>query len=140
MVRPGAGVTLNDGRRGRIETVAGAIDPATRAFAARARLDDGGAALVGGRLVQVKVLAPAPEGAVVVPLAAVVQADGADTVFVKTGNGFVARAVQSRGSGDPAVIVSGLKPGERVAISNLPELRAAVPDVAPDVAPVVAKR
>jgi len=123
--RHGMAVMTRDGRRGRLETVAGAIDPATRAFAARARLDAGGPGLVGGRLLQVQLLAVAPDGAVAVPMAAVVQANGTDLVFVKTGKGFVARKVRRLGSGDPAVIIAGLKPGEQVATSNLPELRAA---------------
>ncbi|WP_439532621.1 efflux RND transporter periplasmic adaptor subunit [Polymorphobacter sp.] len=123
-VKPGMAVMTRDGRRGRLETVAGAIDPATRAFAARARLEDGGA-LIGGRLLPVSLLAAAPEGAVTVPTDALVQADGVDLVFVKTARGFSARTVERAvGAGEAAVIVSGLKPGERVATSNLPELRA----------------
>jgi cobalt-zinc-cadmium efflux system membrane fusion protein len=124
-VKPGMAVMTADGRRGRIETVASAIDPATRAFAARARLSDEGAGLIGGRLLQVKLLAGAPDGAVMVPLAALVQTDAGDLVFVKAKAGFAARAVRRLGDGDPAVIAEGLKPGETVAVSNLPELRLA---------------
>jgi cobalt-zinc-cadmium efflux system membrane fusion protein len=125
MVRPSMAVMTRDGRRGRLETVAGAIDPATRAFAARARLEDGGSGLTGGRLLTVSLLAPAAADAVAVPAAAVVQEDGADQVFVWTPKGFAARQVsRAPGSGDVAVIVAGLKPGEVVATSNLPELRA----------------
>lgn len=125
-VKPGMAVTTRDGRRGRLETVASGIDPATRSFAARARLDDGGPALVGGRLLPVSLVAMAPAGAVSVPAAAVVHEGSADQVFVKTPKGFVVRQVQrAAGSGDVAVIVAGLTPGEQVATSNLPELRAA---------------
>jgi len=124
-VRPGMAVMTADGRRGRVETVAGAIDPATRAFAARARLSDDGAGLIGGRLLQVMIMAVAPDGAVSVPLAALAQTDAGDLVFVKGAEGFAARTVRRVGTGDPAVIASGLKAGETVAVSNLPELRLA---------------
>ncbi len=124
--KPGMAVMTRDGRRGRLETVAGGIDPSTRSFAARARLDDGGPALVGGRLLPVSLIAVAPAGAVAVPAAAVVHEGSADQVFVKTPKGFVVRQVQrAPGSGDTAVIMAGLNPGEQVATSNLPELRAA---------------
>jgi cobalt-zinc-cadmium efflux system membrane fusion protein len=125
-VKPGMVVTTRDGRRGRLETVASGIDPATRSFAARARLDDGGPPLIGGRLLPVSLMAMAPAGAVSVPAAAVVHEGSADQVFVKTSKGFVVRQVQhAAGSGDLAVIIAGLNPGEQVATSNLPELRVA---------------
>ena len=59
-VRPGMAITTADGRRGRIETVSASLDPETRAFAARARLEDGGPGLVGGRLLTV--VDPCPGG------------------------------------------------------------------------------
>jgi cobalt-zinc-cadmium efflux system membrane fusion protein len=125
-VKPGMVVTMRDGRRGQLATMASSIDPATRSFAARALLDNGGPALVGGRLLPVSLVAMAPAGAVSVPAAAVVHEGSADQVFVKTSKGFVVRQVQrAAGSGDIAVIVAGLNPGEQVATSNLPELRAA---------------
>jgi cobalt-zinc-cadmium efflux system membrane fusion protein len=124
-VKPGLAVRTADGQRGRLMTVAGSIDPATRAFAGRAQLDEGGPARAAGMVVPLMLLAAAPEGAVRVPVAAVVQEGEAALVFVKQAAGFVARPVQRIGTGDPAVIVSGLKRGERVATSNLPELRAA---------------
>jgi cobalt-zinc-cadmium efflux system membrane fusion protein len=68
----------------------------------------------------------ASAGAVSVPAAAVVHEGSADQVFVNSPKGFVVRQVQrAAGSGDLAVIIAGLKPGEQVATSNLPELRAA---------------
>jgi cobalt-zinc-cadmium efflux system membrane fusion protein len=124
-LRPGLAVRTDDGQRGRLETIGSAIDPATRAFAARARLDDGGPALNSGRLLRLVMSAPAPAGAVSVPAAALAADNGADLVFVKGAKGFVPRPVTRVGSGDPAVITAGLKAGETVAISNLPELRAA---------------
>lgn len=125
-VRPGMAMLTRDGRRGRLETVAGAIDPATRAFAARARIDDGGPGLIGGRLLSIALIGAAPAGAVAIPAAALIHEKGADRVFVKTASGFAVRQVsRASGSGEIAVIVAGLQPGDRVATSNLPELRAA---------------
>ncbi len=119
-------VVTRDARRGRLETVAGAIDPATRACAARARLDAGGPLLPGGRLLSVLLLAPAAAGAVAVPATAVINENGSDRVFVRSARGFVARQVRrAPGGGEVAVIVAGLAAGEQVATSNLPELRAA---------------
>jgi cobalt-zinc-cadmium efflux system membrane fusion protein len=123
-LRAGMAVRTDDGQRGRLETIGSAIDPATRAFAARARLDDGGPMLNSGRLLRLTIAGPAPAGAVAVPAAALAAENGADLVFVKGAKGFAARPVTRAGSGDPAVIVAGLKAGEAVAIRNLPELRA----------------
>ena len=123
-VRPGMALRTADGRSGRIETVAASLDPETRAFAARARLEDGGPVLTGGRLLGVAILAPAVPGAVVVPAAAVLADPAGTQVFVKTAKGFVPRPVTRAGTGAEAVITGGLKAGETVAVSNLPELRA----------------
>ena len=123
--RAGLRVISDDGRAGRLETVAASLDPATRALAARARLADAGAPLVSGQLLRLTLRTAAPPAAVSVPAAAVLAEPGRDLVFVKTASGFVPRPVIRAGSGDPAVITRGLNAGEAVAISNLPELRAA---------------
>lgn len=125
-VRAGLPVVTDAGQAGRLETVAASLDPATRSFAARARLVDQGAPLVAGRLLRLTIRAPAPAGAISVPAAAIATDAGKDMVFVQTAAGFVARPVTRAGSGDPAVLTAGLKAGETVAVSNLPELRAAV--------------
>jgi cobalt-zinc-cadmium efflux system membrane fusion protein len=121
--RPGLVVRTPDGRQGRLETLATSLDPMTRAFAARARLADTGAALTSGALLRITLHAPAPDGAVSVPAAAVLEEDGRTLVFVKTAKGFTPRPVTRIGHGDTAVITGGLKAGEQVATSNLPELR-----------------
>ena len=126
-VRAGLPVTTDTGQTGRLETVATTLDPATRAFPARARLVDGGSPLVSGRLLRLTIRAPAPAGALSVPGAALLNENGRDLVFVKTGQKFVLRPVTRVGSGDPAVISAGLNAGDVVATSNLPELRAAAP-------------
>lgn len=123
-VKPGMAITTADGRRGRVETVAASIDPETRAFAARARLEDGGPGLAGGRLLTISILAPAVPGAVAVPAAALLEDPAGTMVFVKGGKGFAPRKVARSGGGGEAVITSGLAAGDVVATSNLPELRA----------------
>jgi len=123
-VKPGLPFTLKDGQRGTLITVAAGLDPATRAFPARARLNDKGAGLTSGALMQLMLHAPAPEGAVSVPSAALLQSEGKTQLFVKTAAGFTPRTVTSLGEGPSAIILSGLKAGDVVAISNLPELRA----------------
>mgnify|MGYP002778555644 CR=1 FL=1 len=102
------------------ERLAGSLRPGLAV-----RTDDGRPALNSGRLLRLVMSAPAPAGAVAVPAAALAADNGADLVFVKGAKGFAARPVTRAGSGDPAVITAGLKAGETVAISNLPELRAA---------------
>lgn len=126
-VRAGLPVTTDTGQSGTLETMAAAIDPATRAFPARARLADGGPPLVSGRLLRLTIRAPAPARAVSVPAAALLNDGGRDLVFVKAGAKFVQRPVTRVGGGDPAVISTGLEAGDVVAVSNLPELRAANP-------------
>jgi cobalt-zinc-cadmium efflux system membrane fusion protein len=122
-VRPGLVVRTASGQQGRLETVAATLDPQTRAFAARARLSDDGPLLTSGALLRISLHAPAPEGAVAVPAAALLQEEDRTLVFVKTASGFAPRPVTRAGSGDTAVLSAGLKAGEQVAVSNLPELR-----------------
>ncbi|QHL91143.1 efflux RND transporter periplasmic adaptor subunit [Sphingomonas changnyeongensis] len=123
-LQPGMAVVTADGHSGRLETVASSLDPATRAFPARARISDDGPTLVSGGLVQVVVRSRAPDGAVSVPATAVVNEAGREFVFVKDAASFRLRPVTRIGEGDPAIISAGLKSGEIVATSNLPELRA----------------
>jgi cobalt-zinc-cadmium efflux system membrane fusion protein len=125
-VRPGMAVVLPDGSRGRILSVAPGLDPATRSVMARAALGHA-PGLLSGRALSVTILGDATSGAVSVPAAAVVRVGGRDTVFVAAaGGGFAARPVTVGGrAGADAVLTEGLKPGERVAVSGIPELRAA---------------
>ena len=56
---------------------------------------------------------------ILVPTQAVFQDNGANVVYVSSGNKFVERTVQvGRRSGDTAQIIEGIKPGERVALKN----------------------
>ena len=89
-----------------------------------------GSALAPGETLQVRIRprsanAPATGGTIVVVEEAVQTVDGRDSVFVKTDSGFVVRhvAVGSRSAGQ-AAIVSGLKPGERIATRNAFLLKA----------------
>lgn len=124
-VRPGMAVEVANGIRGQIVSVAPSLDPSARAVTAMARLGSA-PGLLPGSSVEATILAPAGPGAVAVPAEAVVRDGGRDIVFVATENGFRPRpvAVATR-AGGVALLLEGLTAGERVAVSNLPELRAA---------------
>jgi cobalt-zinc-cadmium efflux system membrane fusion protein len=51
--------------------------------------------------------------------------DGNPNVFVRTPDGFIKREVElGRGDDDSVEVVSGLKPGEEIAVSNVFLLKA----------------
>lgn len=123
-VRPGMRVQLDGDLRGEVTSVASAIDPQTRSATLRARIP-AAPGVVSGRATAVTVLAPAPDGAVLVPAAALVELAGRPTLFVRTGKGVVARRVRpGMTAGDLTVIVGGLKPGEQVAVEGTAELKS----------------
>lgn len=122
-VKPGMTVTLPGNVTGRIVTVGSAIDPATRSVIAKASL---GAApgLIAGKSVMVTIGASGGTSAVSVPSSAVARVGGKDVVFVRIGKGFALREVTLGGSGNgETAILFGLKPGEVVAASSIPELK-----------------
>lgn len=109
---------------GSILSVAPSIDPATRSVVAKATI---GAApgLVPGQNVMVTIQGNTTTGGVAVPMSAVARIGGEDHVFVRSGNRFAARKVTvAAEAGRRAVIAEGLKPGEVVAVSSIPELKA----------------
>lgn len=60
-----------------------------------------------------------------IPRSAVMMIDGKPTVFVRTLDGFMKREVElGRGDDDSVEVVSGLKPGEEIAVSNVFLLKA----------------
>ncbi len=59
-----------------------------------------------------------------VPSAAITQIDGKPHVLLQTVKGFVPRAVTVAGqSGVRTILSAGLKPGDKVAVSGLSELK-----------------
>ncbi|WP_305097184.1 efflux RND transporter periplasmic adaptor subunit [Croceibacterium aestuarii] len=129
-VRPGMAVDVSlpgsDGpvAAGKILSVAPSIDPQTRSVMAKASI---GAApgLVAGSNVTVAIRDMGMATGIGVPAGAVVKLGNKDVVFVRTGKTFAPRPVTvAATAGGQAVLVAGLKAGEVVATSSLPELKA----------------
>lgn len=122
-VRPGMTVAFEGNSIGRILSVGSSIDPATRSVIAKADLN-GAQGLIAGKSVMVTIGAPTGGAAVSVPNPAVTRIDGKDVVFVRERKRFLRREVRLGGSGNgETVVLSGLKPGEVVATSAIPELK-----------------
>ncbi|MFZ5749154.1 MAG: efflux RND transporter periplasmic adaptor subunit [Pseudomonadota bacterium] len=123
-VRPGMAVRLGD-RSGTVTSVGATVAPDTRSVLLKARVPAGPGVISGGSATLV-LMAPAPAGAVVVPAGAVTSLNGADVVFVRSGQGVTVRTVRlGAGEGSESVLVlSGLKPGEQVVRTGTSELKA----------------
>lgn len=123
IARPGMAVELAGGFRGTLVSVSPGVDPKTRSVRARASI---GAApgLVSGQALSVTLMGNSGSGAAIVPSAALTRIDGRDALFVQAAEGFAPRTVRVGSSAaGRAVILEGVKPGETVAISGLPELK-----------------
>lgn len=130
-IQPGdeAAIVMPDGREigTRVRSVTPALDPESRSATAVLTLPGAVPGLQPGAFLQAR-LKPSGEvltDAVAVPEAAVQSIDGANYVFVRTKDGFVARPVQigSR-SGGMVAILSGLEPGTVIAATNAFLLKA----------------
>lgn len=122
-VRPGMAIRLG-ALRGTVTAVGSTIDPATRSAMLKATLPTG-SAVIAGRATSISIFGPAPPGAVSLPLAAVTTLDGQEIVFVATARGFAPRKVVAGGSsGGMALLLSGVRPGERVVIAGTSALKA----------------
>jgi RND family efflux transporter MFP subunit len=122
---PGLAVEMEDGAQGRVVAVAAATDAASQSLRLRARLAESAHWRVGERTT-VRLLLPAPEGALRVPLAALLS-DGARTlVFVAAGDaaGFRAVEVERLGADAREAVVRGaLKAGEAVVTRGTSALK-----------------
>lgn len=125
-VRPAMTVRVGT-TEGKVLAVGTALDPATRSASLTASLP-ADAPVRAGQALSLAVMGPAPAGAVRVPADAIVQTAGADTVFVRSARGVIARTVtladEGAGTLGERVVLSGLKPGEAVAVSAVSELKA----------------
>lgn len=109
---------------GQILSVAPSIDPETRSVMARASI---GAApgIVAGRNVMVLISGSGGAGGLAIPASALTRIGGEDHVFVRSGKTYKPRKVTvAARSGETAMIAQGLKAGEVVAASSVPELKA----------------
>jgi len=123
-VRPGMPVRLDGDIGGTVTSVGTTIDPATRSAMLKASVA-AGPGIASGKATTVTVFAPAQAGAVSVPTAALTSVAGADVVFVRVAGGFATRRVaKGGGSGNTAIILSGLAPGDRVVTTGTSELKS----------------
>lgn len=108
---------------GSILSVGSSLDPATRSIIAKARID-GTPPLVAGKSVMVVIHHDSAQPGVSVPSRAITTIDGRPHVLMQTGKGFAPRAVRVAGqSADRTILSAGLKPGDKVAVSGLSELK-----------------
>lgn len=127
-VRPGMTVSLPGNATGRILSVGSSIDPATRSVIAKASLGSA-QGLIAGKSVMVTIGAgtggAGTGGEVVsVPSTAVTRIEDKNVVFVRDTKRFIQREVRLGGSGNgETAILAGLRPGEVVATSAIPELK-----------------
>ena len=110
-VRNAAGVEI----AATVRSVTPTLNPETRS--ATVVLSGAGAGLVPGEAVQARITARGSgQPGFILPEEAVQSLKGGDVVFVRTSTGFAVRpVVASTRSGGQALVVSGLKVGERVA-------------------------
>jgi len=112
---------MDNGARAELTYVSSVIDPQSQTIYVRAQpLDAPG--LLPGQLTRWQVLST---GALLtVPSSAVVKLDNRDVVYVAAPTGFDVREVdvKSTGSGD-WIVISGLQPGEKVAVSGTAALK-----------------
>lgn len=122
-IRPGMAVRIG-AARGTVSSVGTTIDPMTRSAALKSSIPAGPDA-IAGRATTVTIFGSAPAGTVAVPASALTRMDAGDAVFVATATGFAVRKVKTGSGGDGSVILlSGVKPGERVVISGTSALKA----------------
>ncbi len=122
-IKVGAMVELDvrayPGRRftGRITRLGETIDPSTRTLLVRAQVSSEGV-LKPEMLATIRLRLPATP-TLTVPESALQIVDGKSTVFVESGSGkFLPRPVEAQVNAGVAIILSGLKEGERVATTG----------------------
>lgn len=129
-VMEGQSVTVSDSRHkgtGKLVFVSPAIDPDTGTAKAIIELDNKNGIWRPGAFANAQINTAASGGEAPITLAqeAVQTIDGSPVVFVRTKDGFEKRAVTTgRSSHDAIEIISGLKPGEIVAVSGTFTLKA----------------
>lgn len=126
-LRPGVGFELvvpalpGENLRGTVTAVADALDPNSRTIKARGLVRNPGRRLKAEMLASARVMRSPPEGAVVVPAAAVqLRGDGHHVMVQVAPGAFEPREIAVDWLGAKQVVVTrGLKPGEQVVADNL---------------------
>ncbi|MGD9541122.1 efflux RND transporter periplasmic adaptor subunit [Methylocystis sp.] len=110
---------------GKITYVPATISQETRTGPVLARFLNPDFSLRPGSLIEAEISLKQARVKIKVPRSAVMMIDGKANVFVRTADGFAKREVElGRGDDNSVEVVSGLKPGEEVAVSNVFLLKA----------------
>lgn len=121
-VRPGMAVRIGREATGRVLAVGSTIDPMTRSATVTAEVPPG-PGLVPGSATSIVIEGPAPAGSLRIPAGAVVRQEEQAIVFVVVRGGVVARRVTlAEGGGQDAVVIRGLRQGDRVVTRGVSEL------------------
>jgi len=129
LLREGQGVRVQnaEGRafEGEITYVNAMITRETRSGNVLARFANPDFALRPGSMLEAEISLKEGRVKLKIPRSAVMMIDGKPNVFVRTPNGFMKRDVElGRGDDASVEVVSGLKPGEEIAVSNVFLLKA----------------
>lgn len=120
-----AHITGNHKAQGKLAFVSPVIDPETRSAKAIIALDNQDGAWRPGAFVNASIVTSAQTAELIVPRDALQMIGGKPAVFVRIPQGFEKRDVTTgREDSRNVEIISGLKPGEPVAISNTFTLKA----------------
>jgi RND family efflux transporter MFP subunit len=109
--------------KGRLKFVDNAVDPTTGTVKVKAEFANRDGKLWPGAFVNVAMTARTISGAVVVPMAAIIQSARGPIVYTVRDNQAQPRPVQVLVSAGDDAAVSGLKPGERVVLDGRQNLR-----------------
>lgn len=129
-VKAGGPVSVISGGRegtGKIAFISPVIDPQTRQVKATALLPNRDGAWRLGETVEVSVplATTSASGALTVPKTAIQTVEGKPSVFVRNGEGFrTVHVTLGPSSGNAVTVTSGLKSGDRIAITNTFVLKA----------------
>jgi RND family efflux transporter MFP subunit len=109
--------------QGRLKFVDNAVDPTTGTVKVKAEFNNRDGKLWPGAFVNVAMTARTLSGAVVVPMAAIIQSARGPIVYTVRDNVAQPRPVQVLVSAGDDAAVSGLKPGERIVLDGRQNLR-----------------
>jgi multidrug efflux pump subunit AcrA (membrane-fusion protein) len=109
--------------QGRLKFVDNAVDPTSGTVKAKAVFDNAAGKLWPGAFVNVAMTASVIKGAVVIPLAAIIQGPRGTLVYGVNDGKAVPRPVQVLYAQGEDAAVSGLKPGERIVLDGRQNVR-----------------
>jgi len=108
---------------GKVSRISPAVNPATRAFPFEALVPNGSAQLKPGTFARVHIESGKVDRVLTIPFAAIQYRYGVSRVFVVDGDHLAARELKvGDRTGDRIEVISGVKAGEAVAISNVETL------------------